>query len=68
MGMFGGGGPAPAPQPTPEEIARERLEEEQSEALGTDRQIRQRLERRGSRQLLVATGLGIPGVSTNRGS
>lgn len=64
---FGGGSPAPAPQPTPEEIAQDRLKEEQAKVYGIDRQIRQDRRRRGARSLLVSTGLGLPGVTTNSG-
>lgn len=59
---FGGGSPAPPRQPTPEEIAKERLKEEQTEMYGIQRQRRIMNQRRGARSLLIGTGLGIPGM------
>lgn len=59
---FGGSAPAPPPQPTPEEIAKDRLKEEQAEMYGIQRQRRTMNRRRGARSLLIGTGLGIPGM------
>jgi hypothetical protein len=67
MGLFNSRGPEAPPQPTPEELDRNKLEEDKREILGVDRSIQQRAARRSANSLLLSTGLGIPGVNTNRG-